>query len=422
VNRQPVKPAPGQEAQLAAGRQRLAAAAAHSLPRRAASRRALLSRKRLLLPLLFLLAMAGTIGFLWWHAPTTNALTGQPETYGQQLSRATQNLLGRRYSLSRSFPERRQISVLLVGLDHVPEGRGEGEAIRRSDSVLVATTDFSTKQIRLLSIPRDGWVEQYGENGELGCNKLAHSYANGQVAHPGDPLGGINNTQDAVQRLLGIDLDFYVVIQFEGLAKVIDAMGGLEIDVEKRMKYDDNWGHLHINFKPGLQHMTGEQVVQYARFRHDMLGDIARMGRQQKVLRLVLEKAMDPANVARLPRIASLLNDCVTTNLSLDQLLALAQHIDEYSPASLQTSTLQSYGPNDPQYPDHLRGNTYGMAVQAMLPADVQAGRDFLLNLQPPPPPEPETPEGAAGAGIAGGQSAAAAEGTGSADPATGGD
>lgn len=380
----------------------LAGASARSAMRRPVLRRPpWYARKRVLFPLVFLLTMGATLGALAWHIPVVNPFTGEKENIGQQMTRVTENLLNPRYSLHNAFHAQRQISVLLVGLDHVPERKGEEDAIRRSDSVLLATTDFSTKQIRLLSIPRDGWCEQYGDSGALSWNKMAHSYANGQLQAPDDAYAGIKNTKDAVERLLGVGVDYFVVIQFEGLAQVIDALGGLEIDVEKRMNYDDRRGNLHIHFEKGLQHMTGEQVVQYARFRHDMLGDISRMARQQQVLKLVLEKAMDPRNVTRLPVLAKLLNECVVTNLSLDQLLALAQHIDEYAPTSIQTQTLQSYGPQDPQFPDSLRGRTHGMAVQAMLPEDVLAGRDFLLNLEPPPPPEPEVPPAAEASGEA---------------------
>jgi polyisoprenyl-teichoic acid--peptidoglycan teichoic acid transferase len=390
-----------------------------------ARRRPWFARKRVLWPLLSLFACLGTIGFLWWNIPVVNPLTGEQETYGDRAKNFGENLLSPRYSLSRAFPERRQISVLLVGLDHVPEKKGEDPAksLRRSDSVILGRTDFGTKQIRLLSIPRDGWVEQIQENGEVGYNKLAHTYANGQINSHGAPDGGIRNTADAVARLTGITPDFYVVIQFEGLAKLVDALGGLEVDVEKDMNYDDRHGNLHIHLKKGLQHLNGEEVVGYARFRHDALGDLSRMGRQQKVMKLLLEKLMDPRNVGKLPELVQLAREYVQTNFSYDQLLALAQHMDDYAPSGLQTQTLPSYGPNDPEYPSDMHGKTGGMAVQVMLPPDVQAGSAFLMNLEPPPPPAPPGTEGAAAgeAGTAGqsGWQQQAGESAGSADTST---
>jgi len=364
-------------------------------------------------PLAGLLVFCATLAVLVWNIPIFNPVTGTHENIGRSVKRGMQNILNPRLSLSNAFPNQRLINVLLVGLDHVPERKGEGDAIRRSDSVILAATDISTKQIRLLSIPRDGWVEQVGESGKVGFNKLAHSYANGQIQKPDDPYAGIMNTRDAVTRLTGIEPQYFVVIQFEGLAAVVDALGGLDVDVEKDMNYDDRRGNLHIHFKQGPQHMTGEQVVQYARFRHDMLGDITRMGRQQTVIRLLLEKAMSMANsrspqqLLQVKNAAQRLNECVLTNFTLDQLLALAQHIDDYSPLSIQSQTLQSYGPQDPQYPDHLRGETGGMAVQAMLPEDVDKARAFVTNLEPPPPPTVEGVDGTPADGAQDGSSPA---------------
>jgi LCP family protein required for cell wall assembly len=294
-----------------------------------------------------------------------------------------QSLLQPQASLDVAFSGRPQIFVLLVGLDHVPEN-GVEDPPHRSDAVMVAATDFNTKQIRVLSVPRDGWVMHYQNGAEQGKDKIAHTYI----------LGGIQRTQETVEHLLGLTTDFYVTIKFEGLAKVIDALGGLDVDVEKNMNYDDRRGHLHIHFKKGLQHLTGEEVVQYARFRHDAMSDIARMGRQQKVMQLLLAELMKPENLPRLGQIANILMGCVDTNLSMDQLLALAQHAKEFQPGAIKTLTLNSFcnmGAGHVDVPDAPRG----MSVQLILEPDVAVARQFVTDLQPPPPPVPPVAEGA---------------------------
>jgi polyisoprenyl-teichoic acid--peptidoglycan teichoic acid transferase len=346
-------------------------------------RRPWYARKRVLGFIIYLGAIAATIGILWLNIPVVNLLTGESETNGTKVKRTMQNLLQPQASLDVAFSGRPQICVLLLGLDHVPE-RGVDDPPHRSDAVLVAATDFNTKQIRILSIPRDGWVEHYQNGVEQGKDKLAHTFA----------LGGIDRTKETVEHLMGLSTDFYVTIKFEGLAKVIDALGGLDVDVEKNMNYDDRGGDLHIHFKKGLQHLTGEQVVQYARFRHDAMSDIARMGRQQKVMQLLLAELMKPENLPRLGQIASILMGCVDTNLTMDQLLALAQHAKEFKPDDIKTLTLNSFCNMGKGHVD-VPGAPRGMSVQLILEPDIAVARQFVTDLQPPPPPAPPAVEGA---------------------------
>ena len=337
--------------------------------------------------------MLATIGCCWWNIKVTNPLTGETETYGTRFQRTVRNIVQPKQSLETSFNGEHQISVLLVGLDHIPATKKDPGIIRRSDSVLLAQTDFDTKQARILSIPRDGWVQHWRYGQAHGWEKLGHSYAYGQQAKPGDPLAGITCTRETVSHLLDLPVDFYVVIQFEGLVQVVDALGGLTVDVEKNMKYTDKAGGLYIDLKKGVQHLDGEQVVQYARFRHDALGDIARMGRQQKVIKGLLEELRKPENLPKLPHLVQLVQQCVVTNLSPDQLLALAQHLDEYAMDGIQTETLQSFWNREPGHEIELPGAGPGVDAQYIRPTDIAASREFLENLSPPPPPEPEASE-----------------------------
>ena len=353
-------------------------------------------RKRVIFPLTFLVAVIGTIAWCWWNVPVTNSATGEVETLGDQFTRGFQNITEPKKSLETSFPGQRQISVLLVGLDHVPPTKGDPGILRRSDSVMLATTDFDTKQVRVVSIPRDGWVQHIQNGRNYGYERLGITYSLGQERDLNDPLAGITRTRESVAHLMGMDVDYYVVIEFEGLVRLVDEIGGLEVDVEMDMDYDDNAGDLHVHFKQGLQHLDGEEVVQYARFRDKKLADLGRMPRQQKVVKLLLQEMMKAKNLTKLTEIARIMAESVKTNLSLDQLLALAQHMDEYSPDAIKTLTLPSYYDRDPtmevQLPGIPAGETRG--AQCIYPKDVRAAREYLLDLAPPPPPEPEVLEG----------------------------
>jgi LCP family protein required for cell wall assembly len=344
-------------------------------------------RRRLIYPLLFVASLLVTVAVLWWFSPVQNQVTGEKEHRGARLMRAVGNVLSPQQSLEVSFGGKRQLTLLLVGLDHVPPTPKDPVIIHRADSVLVARTDFDTKQIRLLSIPRDGWVEHWQGGASYGYDKLGHTYAYGQETNLKDPTAGITRTKESVEHLLGMKIDYYVVIQFDGLVKLVDALGGLDVDVEKDMKYRDRAAGLNIDLKKGPQHLDGEQVVQYARFRKDALGDIGRMGRQQKVLHLVFEKLIATRNPAKLTEIARILGDSVMTNLTLDQLVALCQHADDYPEDGFKSQTLPSYWNREPEHEIELPGVPEGHFVdaQAIFSRDCRAAEKFLDDLAPPP-------------------------------------
>jgi LCP family protein required for cell wall assembly len=347
-------------------------------------------RSAVLYPGMFLLVMFGIFTWRWFSTP----VTGQSQTRGQQLRNFMGNLISPRESLAKSFDGKSGINVILLGLDQTPKSRKDPGVIHRSDSMLIASTDFNSKQIRLASVPRDGWV-QHWQNGEnRGYDKLGHTYALGQQQNlrkkEDAGQGGINRATETVEKLLDIDIDHYVVIEIDGFVKLIDAMGGLEVDVEKNMNWDDNAGNLHIHLKKGPQVLNGEQCMQYARFRHDAMSDKGRMQRQQKVIKLIVQKLATPAMVPRLPQLVKLAHESVRTNLSPDQLLALAQHMDEYDPEEIESMSLMSYWAREPGHERNLPGVSDGNQAahtsdEYIAPADMQAIHDFLTDLNAAP-------------------------------------
>jgi hypothetical protein len=108
-----------------------------------------------------------------------------------------------------------------------------------------------------------------------------------------------------------------------GVSKLIEALGGVNIYVPKDMKYRDDSQHLYINLKAGQQHLSGEQSLQLLRYRHDELGDIGRIQRQQMVLRALIEQTLNPTTITRLPDILNVVKENIDTNLSVEELVAL---------------------------------------------------------------------------------------------------
>lgn len=351
-------------------------------------------RSAVLYPGMFLIVMFGIFTWRWFTTPIENLATGQSQTRGQQVGKFFGNLVNPRESLSKSFDGEQGIKVLLIGLDHVPKTKKDPGIIRRNDSTMIASTDFNSKQIRVASIPRDGWVQHWQNGKNRGYDKLGHTYAYGQQQNlrnkEDSQQGGINRATETVEQMLDIEIDHYVVIEFEGFIKLIDAMGGLDVDVEKNMDWEDRAGNLYIHLKKGEQHLSGEQVMQYARFRHDAMSDKGRMQRQQKVIKLMLAKLKTREMLPKLPELANILHECVQTSLSADQLLALAQHSGDYNMDEFESMSLMSYWAREPGHERTLPGVSEGNQAahpsdEYIAPTDMQEVHDFLIDLNAAP-------------------------------------
>ena len=337
---------------------------------------------------------------MWWITEVENPVTGTRETKGERLIGALGVMKGPEAAVKANFPGQDRLTILLLGLDHVPSTPGDPGVIRRCDSVLVATTDFKTRQIRLLSIPRDGWIEHYQDGRSFGYDKLAHTYSLGQqygLRNGGDAtLGGIARSMESVENLLGENIDHYIVIQFDGMVELVNTIcpDGLLVDVEKNMKYTDRAGDLYIDLKAGPQRLKGEELLGYARFRKDSTGDIGRMGRQQKVLRLLLAELTNPENLSRIPAATEILRRNVETSLSPGQLLALGQYMKLYSADAVRSMTLQSWYNLEQGKEMDIPGLSVdaaingGYHVQGIFEKDIKEGVEFLNSLNPPPPPD----------------------------------
>ncbi len=208
-----------------------------------------------------------------------------------------------------ALPGKRQ-TFLVMGVDIVDNEMG------RTDSMVVVSYDPKEQRLAMLSIPRDTWAMIPGH----GYDKINHAYA----------FGGHTLAVDTVERLLGIDIDHYLTVSFDGFTKVIDALGGVEIAVDKRLYYEDpvDWrageDGLVIDIPPGLQTMDGETALKYSRFRADGEGDIGRMRRQQQVIKELMKKAATPAMLSRVPQLIPAMAATVGTDLSVAEMLKLA--------------------------------------------------------------------------------------------------
>jgi polyisoprenyl-teichoic acid--peptidoglycan teichoic acid transferase len=180
-----------------------------------------------------------------------------------------------------------------------------------SDTMLMVRFDPQQQRLVVLSLPRDTrtWVEGQG------LTKL------NEANYYGGPALAAKATSEL---LSNIAIDRYIRINVQGVEKLIDALGGVKIFVPQEMKYVDESQHLYINLKQGEQRLNGAQALQFLRFRHDDLGDIGRVQRQQMMMRSLMEQALNPATLARIPQILSVIQANIDTNLTVEELIALA--------------------------------------------------------------------------------------------------
>lgn len=180
-----------------------------------------------------------------------------------------------------------------------------------SDTMLLMRFDSDSGKFTALSIPRDTQAEIEG-HGLLKINEANY--------HGGPALAA-----ESVSKLLDdVPIDRYVRINVQGIEKLVDALGGVEVYVPKDMKYTDFSQHLYIDLKEGKQRLNGEKALQFLRFRYDEYGDIGRIQRQQTLIRAVVEQALKPQTLLRLPEILSVIQAHVDTNLTIEELIALA--------------------------------------------------------------------------------------------------
>ncbi|MBV9719909.1 MAG: LCP family protein [Candidatus Eremiobacteraeota bacterium] len=198
-----------------------------------------------------------------------------------------------------------------------------------TDTVILAHLDVGRRTATLVSIPRDTWVSVPQE----GPAKINSAYA----------FGGAHATARVVSKLFGgVPVDAIVALQPEGAAAIVDAMGGLDVNVDETMDYDDNNGALHIHLTKGPQHLSGIQVAEYVRFRHDAASDFGRVRRQQQVLKLMMDQISEPQNWAKLPRIMQLARKEMHVTVSDGQLLSLLTMYRNVPDENIRSFTLPS--------------------------------------------------------------------------------
>jgi len=215
-----------------------------------------------------------------------------------------------------------KLNILLLGVDERPKENDPG----RSDALLVAMIDTKTREASILSVPRDTRVWIRGR----GWDKINHAFM----------VGGVSVSKMAIQDFLGISVDYYAKVDLSSFGRVVDAFGGINIDVKERMQYVDTWDHYVIDLNPGMQRLDGSSALQYVRFR-DEEGDIGRARRQQQFLKAVMVEMSSATLFLKLPAIIREVVSALETDVPIPLMLGLASQFNQGLNGEIKTHVVE---------------------------------------------------------------------------------
>ena len=242
------------------------------------------------------------------------------------------------FAPKEGFPGQDKLTLVCMGID---DNWTNSDVVytseARTDTLFVLTMDLNTKKATMLSIPRDTYAHIVGTKNNWHF-KINSAYQ----------TGGPDRTVATVNEFLGTNATHYLVLNIDSTKKMVDALGGVDVDVEHEMHYHDKWGHLSIDLQPGPQHLSGDQAVGFARYRHPDAGkkptpedgDERRMYRQHLLLRAMIDKAKNFANVSQAPQLVDVALGTVRTDLTRQQLFDLAAIFKSVQQSDIQTASL----------------------------------------------------------------------------------
>ena len=195
------------------------------------------------------------------------------------------------------------LDVLVLGVDRRPDA-GE-DSSTRSDTMMLVRVVPASGEVKLLSVPRDLYVEV--EEGKK--DRINSAFA----------FGGIDQARSVMEDLTGVEIDNYVIVDFEGFEKVIDAIGGVRVDVGSGV-FPEQW-----NMGEGMEHLNGHKALKYARYRGTPRADLDRIDHQQKLLAALRRQALRWNTVTKLPGAIKVANENVDTDLGVMQVIPLSR-------------------------------------------------------------------------------------------------
>ena len=267
--------------------------------------------------------------------------------------------------LERIIDGKDDITFLLMGVDSNDVNKSSSS---RTDTIILCKVNKSTGKISMLSIPRDTRVRIRGKENE---DKINHAHV----------YGGPELVVKAVKDLLGIDLEYYVKVDYSIVREFVDLIGGVEVDVPMDMKYSDPTADppLYINLKKGTQVLDGDKALQFLRFRKGYADqDLGRIQAQQQFIKAAIKQALSVDNIGKIPQMIKSYYDNVETNIPLDLILKFAVNAKNYDVNNIQAATL----PGEPAYINGVSYYIYDDEETAVLLKQLFEGEEVMDDTQ----------------------------------------
>ncbi|MCD5382925.1 LCP family protein [Candidatus Gracilibacteria bacterium] len=232
------------------------------------------------------------------------------------------------------------VNILLIGA-----GGGDHEGADLTDTIILASFDFKTKKVTMLSIPRDFFVNYNPRYKSSRINEIMRDMTARYVALGLDKKTARKQARNAlikaIEKITNVDIGYYLQIDFKGFEKLVDAIGGITVEVEKTLvdtAYPDgNRGYETFAIEKGIHNLDGKTALKYARSRHST-SDFDRAKRQQLVLDAIKEKALSSeilVNPYKIKKILKIISENFETNLSFGDLFTLANYAGDFNKKSI---------------------------------------------------------------------------------------
>ncbi len=278
---------------------------------------------------------------------------------------------------------RERVTMLILGIDERCDETGP----TRTDTMMVLSLDPVSMAGTMLSIPRDLWVEIPG----FGVEKINQAHRLGELYDY--PEGGPGLAIDTVEGLLGVNVRYYLTVNFDAFVEIIDEIGGIEVLVPEDINdtaYPDNcYGYDPFYISAGEHDLDGQTALKYARTRATFGGDVDRAGRQQQVIMAARDKIlrldMIPRLILQSPALWAILQNNVRTNLAIDEIIQLGLLAQEIPEGSIRTAVIDYDYVYNQVTPD-------GQAVLVPIRENIRALRDQLFSAPVVPTPVIENP------------------------------
>lgn len=255
------------------------------------------------------------------------------------------------------------VNILLLGTDIGDPKQVDNRSIKRTDTIMVLNYNPQNKNLHVISVPRDTLIDVNGRN-----VKINAAYA----------IGGYQKIKSEIENLLNVNINYITKVDYDAFREIIDAIGGIEMKIDRNMIYDDEGQNLHINFKAGETiTLDGKKAEEFFRWRKNndgsgfANGDLDRIENQHKFIGKVIDKCTSPFILFRAPKIMSALGDNIETNMSPTEIIGYGVKFMNIKKENVTMATLNGT-------PKTINGESF-------LVVDKNANRDLLGKLSSSP-------------------------------------